>query len=117
MHKMVKVTAIFLNTDQTPVHGKEFHAKLYDNDLVLDDLLAESPISDRGSADFLFDLAKAKSFDSPNETRPDLYVALYKGKSIIFESKIKKNSDFLKNDPVSGEQSLTIDLGTFSIRQ
>ncbi len=116
MHKMVKVVAKFINSEKKPIKGNSYKAKLYDNDLILDDLLGESQIDDEGTVNFLFDLNKAGSPDSLLETKPDLYVALYKDNSIIFESKIKKDSEFFKKDPVSNEKRvLTIDLGTFKI--
>lgn len=116
MHRMVKVVAKFTDSTGNPVYGENYKAKLYDNDLVLDDLLAESKLNEDGSADFLFDLSKAGTPDSPFETKPDLYVALYKNDSIVFESKVKKDTDFFKKDPVSDENiTLTINLGTFTI--
>ena len=113
---MEKVIAKFIDSEKNPIKGNKYKVKLFDNDLVLDDLLGESNINDDGTVNFLFDLNKAGSPDSPFETKPDLYVALYKDNSIIFESKVKKDSDFFKKDPVTDEKkNLTIDLGTFTI--
>ena len=117
MHKMVKVTAKFVDSEKNPVKGSDYIAKLYDNDTILDDLLCMSKLNEDGSVDFLFDLNKTGSPDSPFETKPDLYVALYKNNSIVFESKVKKDTDFFKKDPISKENTtLTVDLGIIKLQ-
>jgi len=116
MHKLVKVNAKFIDKENSPINSKELIAKLYDNDIVIDDLLAESKIGKDGSVEFIFDLSKVSSPDSPLEIKPDLYIAIFRNESIIYETKVKKDADFLIKDKVTGEdKTQTVDLGTFEI--
>ncbi len=114
MHKMIKVIAKFVDTTKKPIKGNDYKAKLYDNDIVLDDLLSESNIDKNGSVNFLFDISKAGSPDSPFEKKPDLYIALFKDNSIVFESKVKKNIDFFKKD-INEKATPLLDLGVFTV--
>ncbi len=73
-------------------------AQLWDQDPISDDLLATGVA--KGSypdftAEFVFDLSKASSLDSPFETRPDLYVLIedWNGRE-VFRSKVHKDVSF-----------------------
>ncbi len=114
MHKMIKVIAKFVDTTKNPIKGNNYKVKLYDNDIILDDLLSESNIDKNGCVNFLFDISKAGSPDSPFEKKPDLYIALYKDNSIVFESKVKKNVNFFEKD-TNEKTTPILDLGVFTV--
>ena len=117
MKMMIKVTARFIDkATKKPLTGNDFMAKLYDHDIVGDDFIGESKLDENGKAEVVANLDAARSADSPLETYPDLYFALYNQNGVIFESKVFENVDFISKDEISGEhRSGTQDLGTFEV--
>lgn len=83
--------------------------RLYDSDPFSDDCLASSTVEPDATAAFLFDLAASRSWDSPLETRPDLFcvVSADDGR-ILYRSAVHRDADFLAVDPATGEQRRTL---------
>ena len=117
MKIMIKVIAHFIDkVTKKPLSGNNLVAKLYDHDVVGDDFIGESKLDKNGKAEILADLGAAGSVDSPLESYPDLYFALYNQNGVIFESKMFKNVDFISKDEISREHRFgTQDLGTFEV--
>ncbi len=117
MTKLIKVIAKFVNKKTgKPVTGEKYVVKLYDSDIVSDDFMGEGKLNNEGVFEILTDLGRAVSADSPLEKNPDLYFELFEEHKVIFQSKVFKDVDFLKEDKVSGRKSaLTQDFGTFEV--
>lgn len=117
MTKIIKVIARFVNKKTgAPLIGENYNIRLYDNDLVSDDFIGEGKPDNKGVVEILADLGKTSSTDSPAEKKPDLYFEVYSEHGVIYQSKVFKNVDFLKEDNVSGQMTgLTKDLGTLEI--
>ena len=85
--------------------------RLYDADVLSDDFLSTSKVEPDGTAGFLFDLSTSRSLDSLFETKPDLYCMVSGDDGqILYRSDIHANTDFLGEDPGSGEQHRTIQI-------
>jgi len=99
-----------------PIGGPGYSARLYDKDLVRDDFLGEADIAEDGVAAIIFNLEDAASEDSPLETDPDLYFVVLKNDKVVGKTKVTRDVDFLKRDPVTGmRKSLTQDLGVLEM--
>jgi hypothetical protein len=115
MTQLIKVTAKFVDKKSgKPVTGERYIVKLYDHDLVSDDLIGEGKPNSDGVVEILADLGKAVSPDSPVERKPDILFELFDEDGVIFQSPVFKDIEFLKEDEVTGRKStLTHDFGTF----
>ena len=120
MTGLLRVLAQLVDKDTHKPLGEEgCLATLYDMDIVDDDILATCHPDIQGKVEFTFSLADMKSFDSPGEEKPDLYIVVFKKDDPMMKrimtyrkSKLFPNIDFLKRDPVTEQQDdLTQDLG------
>lgn len=67
-------------------------AVLYDQDPLVDDLLAEGTVESGGVIHLRFDATKVASFDSPRETAPDLrLVIVCRDRRMVFRSRVVAN--------------------------
>jgi hypothetical protein len=109
----IHVHACFVAADGRPVSGPSWQARLFDEDRVSDDLLAEAGLDTEGRAAFMFDLSKASSFDSPHEEEPDLYVVLLRDGQEVYRGPVLENVKVLRENPATGfRDGTTVDLGT-----
>lgn len=117
MAMLIKVIARFVDkATKKPLFGNDYTVKLYDHDVVGDDFIGESGLDQNGAVEIVAALSAAGSFDSPLESRPDLYFALHNQNGLVFESRVFQDVDFSSQDEVSGERrSITRDLGTFEV--
>ncbi|HDP95606.1 MAG TPA: hypothetical protein ENN40_09635 [Candidatus Aminicenantes bacterium] len=116
---IVKLIARFILTQSgIPLTDRGITARIHDRDPLSDDFLAESGLSDKGEAEWMFPISVAASLDSPAERRPGIYVELDKGGHVFFQSLVTADIDFFQRDPVSGEhRGRTLFLGTFQVDQ
>src|SRR4051812_2051703 len=92
MGVLVKVSAKIIDKKTgNPFDSKGLRFKLFDKDLLMDDFLGESTVNENGEVSVTFDIKEISSFDSPFETKPDLYFILYNYGQIIHKSKVLDN--------------------------
>lgn len=112
----ITITARFVNSKtRLPLGGSSYRFKLYDQDPIADDTLGECKLNSRGEVKLSFHLDRAKSLDSPAETKPDLYFILFHNDEQIYESRVLKDMDLKKHGELSGEDGYVYDLGTYVI--
>lgn len=116
MSTIVTVTARFVDkTTNQPLSGDQYLVKVYDSDILEDDYLGESKLTD-GGISVSFDIAKVQSADSPGEEKPDIYFVLYENDQVKFQSGVFDDVELLKDDPVTGDRvGLAKDFGIFRI--
>lgn len=108
--------AQFLDPQGRPLSGDEWQARIFDEDVLLDDTLGSSGLDDEGKARFLVPVADIKSIDSPGERNPDLYFRLFLRGREVFRSKVIEDVDFETLHKVSGEPAkITREFGPFVI--
>ncbi|MDY0297035.1 MAG: hypothetical protein RB296_06940 [Acidobacteriota bacterium] len=114
---MVKLIARFIHARTgLPLNDGSVTARIYDRDLLSDDFLSESGLSNAGEAEWIFALSSVASADSPQESRPDIYVELARAGHVFFQSPVSVDMDFLEVDAVSGERrGRTRFLGIFAV--
>jgi hypothetical protein len=117
MTQLIKVIARFVNKKTgEPLTGENYKVRLYDNDVVSDDFLGEGKLGGEGVVEFLADLGRASSPDSPAEKKPDLYFEVYSEHGVVYQSKVFENVHFLQEDETTKQKAgLTRDLGSFEI--
>ena len=117
MSQLIRVHVKFVDAAGEPWKASgDTVARLFDQDLVRDDLLAEQPVGEDGRVEFTANLADAGSLDSPGETEPDLYVVLERSGREVFRTPVSSDVEFLRVDPVTlTRKSLTVDLGTHEV--
>lgn len=111
----IKILARFLGTHGV-VPYERMRARLWDQDIVSDDLLGEGALDSMGCVTFQFDLKLASSIDSPGEVQPDLYIQILLDSVEIFRTAVKE--DVLLIDGGSADQfrsTSTLDLGAFQL--
>lgn len=93
---MVKVEATFrTQKEKLPLSGKGITIKLWDQDLFVDDFIAPTTNIIDGKVEFTFPLLeKIRSFDSPFEVKPDLYMVIEKNGEEVYRTHVTKNVDF-----------------------
>lgn len=111
----VKVKFIQRGTN-VPVTGEEYTARLYDRDLLTDDeYLGHAPLDENGEAHIHFYPTDITDHDLGFETLPDLYVLLFKGDVVHFQTKVWDNVDFSKLATLDKNEGEVVDFGTFLI--
>jgi len=110
----VKATFIQKGNDR-PLTGDEYNVRLYDRDLFEDDYLGKSTLDSDGTATITFNPADFNSADSPGEAFPDLYLLLFKGDVVHFQSKVMEEVDFNGIGPLQPELGAVLDFGTFLV--
>ena len=97
-----------------PVTGDEYTVRLYDKDLFSDDdYLGKATLDEHGEGHIHFFPTDITNHDLGFEQLPDLYVLLFKGNVVHFQSKVWESVDFekaAKLDKIEGE---VLDFGTF----
>ncbi len=99
----------------TPLHGKQYTVRLYDRDIFEDDYLGHAPLNENGEAHISFYPHQISSGDSPWETLPDLYLLLFDGDTVHFQTKVWDNVDFDKMGKLDFNEGEVIDFGTFLV--
>nr|AIA15863.1 Unknown Function [uncultured bacterium]AIA16218.1 Unknown Function [uncultured bacterium] len=101
---------------QLPITGEEYIARLYDRDLFTDDdYLGHSGLNDKGEAHIHFFPSDIFNSDLGFEDLPDLYVLLFKGDVVHFQTKVWDNVDFDKLGLLDMREGEVVNFGTFLI--
>ena len=111
----VKVKFVKKGTD-TPLTGNQYTVRLYDKDVFTDDdYLGHSGLNDKGEAHIHFYPSDIFNQDLGFETLPDLYVLLFKGNLVYYQSKVWDNVDFDKLGLLDMKEGEVINFGTFLV--
>jgi hypothetical protein len=89
--------------------------KLFDKDLLEDDFLGQSKITGHGKFEIEFYSEDFKSYDSPFESKPDLYFCIYLFGELLYRSVIWNDVDIDKSSIFVPDKGKVIDLGTFDV--
>jgi hypothetical protein len=109
----VKASFILKGSD-APLTGADYEFRLYEKDLMEDDYLGKSALDENGVAKVSFKHGDYQDFLNP-EKNPDLYFALYKGESLIYQSPVMRDLDLEGIEKFKMGEGEVIDLGTFLI--
>ena len=117
MGQLVRVVfRLVTASNGAPVTGEDLRVRIFDRDLLQDDLLGECGVDANGAGELTFDLGQVSSVDSPGETDPDIYLEVLRAGTPVFRSEVKPDVDFLSRHPITGAaSSLTKDLGVFVV--
>ena len=111
----IQILARFLG-----VHGvvsyERMRARLWDQDLVNDDMLGEAALDSMGRVTFQFNLKLGSSIDSPGEIQPDLYIQILLDDVEVFRTAVKKDALLIAGGSADQLRSInTLDLGEFQL--
>ena len=111
----IKILARFLGTHGV-VPYERMRARLWDQDLVSDDMLGEGAMDSMGCVTFQFDLKLASSIDSPGEVQPDLYIQILLDDVEVFRTAVKKDVLLIAGGSANQLGSTnSLDLGEFQL--
>jgi hypothetical protein len=111
----IKILARFLGTHGV-VPFERMRARLWDQDLVSDDMLGEGALDSMGCVTFQFELTLVSSIDSPGEVQPDLYIQILLDGVEVFRTPVKKDVLLIGGGSVDQLRSTnTLDLGEFQL--
>jgi hypothetical protein len=97
------------------LNGTEYSARLYDKDLIKDDFIEVSSLSAEGEVAFTLHTKNIAGWDSPGETKPDLYIVLEKYGEEIFRTPVAVNLDIDKSGDFDPDKGIHFDLGTYLV--
>ena len=115
----VKVKAKFLIDSNGAIDDpKSYHAVLYDKNPLTTNRIAAEYLKHDGSVIFEFPLlASIRNKETPAESKPDLYIELYRKEELVYTTKVHHNVDFfIHNDHKRQLIKNTVDLGKFRVR-
>lgn len=96
--------------------GSEYIVRLYDRDIFTDDdYLGSAKLNENGEAHIHFFPSDITKFDAGFETLPDLYVLLFKGDVVHYQSKVWDDVDFDKLSALDMKEGEVLHLGTFLV--
>ncbi|MEO6254653.1 MAG: hypothetical protein ABIO79_15180 [Ferruginibacter sp.] len=111
----IEVKANFISKgNDAPLTGADYEFRLYEKDLMEDDYLGKSGLDENGVATVSFKHKDYMDFLNP-ETNPDLYFALYKAETLIFQSQVMRDLDLESMEKFKMGAGEVVDLGTFLI--
>ncbi|MES2621343.1 MAG: hypothetical protein V4615_10875 [Bacteroidota bacterium] len=111
----VKIKFVKKGTN-TALTGQQYIVRLYDKDIFTDDdYLGHSGLNDNGEAHIHFFPSDIFNSDLGFETLPDLYVLLFDGDIVHYQSKVWDNVDFEKLALLDIKEGEVINFGTFLI--
>jgi hypothetical protein len=111
----VKIKFVKKGTD-TPLTGSQYIARLYDKDLFTDDdYLGKSGLNDNGEAHIHFFPSDIFNSDLGFEELPDLYILLFRGNTVHFQTKVWDNVDFDKLGMLDMTEGEVLNFGTFLV--
>ncbi len=111
----VEVQAGFISKgNDAPLTGSDFEFRLFEKDLMEDDYLGKSALDEYGVAKVSFKHGAYMDFLNP-EKNPDLYFALYKGESLVFQSRVMRDIDVDGLEKFKMGEGEVVDLGTFLV--
>ena len=99
-----------------PLTGPQYTVRLYDKELFTDDdYLGHATLNDRGEAIIHFFPADVRAAGWGGENLPDLYILLFKGNTVHFQSKVWPNVDFDKLGLLDFKEGEILNFGTFLV--
>jgi hypothetical protein len=99
-----------------PLTGDEYVARLYDRDTFTDDdYLGHATLDANGEAHIHFFPTDISDHDLGFEKLPDLYILLFKGDVVHFQTKVWDNVDFDKVAKLQMDEGQVVDFGTFLV--
>ena len=111
----IQILARFLGTHGV-VPYERMRARLWDQDLVSNDLLGESALDPMGCVTFQFDLKSISSIDSLGEVQPDLYIQILLDGVDVFRTAVKKDLLLIADGSAEPLRSTNaLDLGEFQL--
>jgi hypothetical protein len=111
----VRVKFIKKGKDE-PLTGKQYTVRLYDKDIFGDDdYLGHAGLNEKGEAVIQFFPADVREGGWSGESLPDLYVLLFKGNTVHFQTKVWENVDLDKLGLLDFKQGDIINMGTFLV--
>jgi hypothetical protein len=111
----IEVKASFISKgNDAPLTGAGYEFRLYEKDFMEDDYLGVSKLDENGVAKVSFKHKAYMDFLNP-ETNPDLYFALYKDESLVFQSKVMRDIDLEGLEKFKMGEGEVVDLGTFLV--
>jgi hypothetical protein len=111
----VKVRFVKKGTD-TPLTGDNYTVRLYDRELFLDDeYLGHAQLNERGEAHIHFSPTDIRNYHLGFEELPDLYILLFDGDVVHYQSKVWENVDFEKLGLLDINEGEVLNFGTFYV--
>ena len=111
----IKVRFIKKGTD-APLTGERYTARLYDREIFQDDeYLGHSQLNERGEALIHFSPTDIRNYHMGFDELPDLYILLFKGDSVHFQSKVWDNVDFERLGLLDMKEGEILNFGTFLV--
>ena len=111
----VKIKFVKKRSDE-PLTGKQYTVRLYDRELFRDDdYLGHTTLNEKGEAHIHFFPADIRDKGIGLETLPDLYVLLFKGNRVHFQTKVWDNVDFDKMGLMDMKEGEVLNFGTFLV--
>jgi len=113
---LFRIIVSFEDKNGAPLSGRDWVVRVFDEDPISDELLAESRLDGEGKAKTMFSVADVKSLDSPGERQPDIYFELLNDGTHFWQSEVFRDVDFEALDPVTGRaKGLTKTFGPFRV--
>lgn len=99
-----------------PLTGQQYTVRLYDKDLFSDDdYLGHEQLNADGEALISFHPADIRNHGLGIEQLPDLYILLFKGNVVHFQTKVWDNINFSKLADFNIYEGCVVDFGTFLV--
>ncbi len=115
MEMTVKVKFLQKGTN-APLTGDEYIVRLYDRDIFSDDdYLGHATLNEQGEAHIHFFPADVRNHGVGLEQLPDLYILLFKGDVVHFQTKVWDNVDFEKLGLMDIKEGEVVNFGTFLV--
>ncbi len=111
----VKARFIKKGTEE-PITGQQYTARLYDRDLITsDDYLGHAKLNEKGEAHIQFYPTDIIKYDLGFEKLPDLYILLFKGDVVHFQTQVWDDVDFDKIGTLDMKEGEVLDFGTYLV--
>jgi hypothetical protein len=111
----IQISARFLGTHGV-VPYERMRARLWDQDLVSDDMLGEAALDPMGRVTFEFNSKSISSIDSLGEVQPDLYIQILLDGADVFRTAVKKDLLLIADGSAEPLRSTNaLDLGEFQL--
>lgn len=111
----IEVTASFIakGTDSA-LTGADYEFRLFEKDFNDADYLGKSRLDENGTAKVSFKHGDFSGFLNLEE-KPDLYFALYKSESLVFQSPVMYDIDIDRMEKFKMGKGEVVDLGSFLV--
>lgn len=111
----VKVRFIKRGTN-APLQSNKFTVRLYEKDIFSDDdYLGHAPLNENGEAVISFFPSDISNFSNGFDQLPDLYLLLFDGNVVHFQTKVWDNVSFEKVATLDINKGELLDFGTFLV--